>query len=78
MRLQLVNRLDCGLCEDLGRELDRLSLPYESLDVDKDDALLSLYDETVPVLLLDGREIARAPVSRNALRSLLSRAGVLR
>jgi len=35
--------------------------------VDEDTTLLRLYDESVPVLLLDGAELARAPLNEQTL-----------
>ena len=67
--LTLVTRASCELCEDAERELRRLGAEFELVDVDGDADLLRRYDEYVPVLLLDGVELAHAPLSNQTLRS---------
>jgi glutaredoxin len=76
LRLTLLTRADCGLCEDAARELARLGARFESLDIDADPELQRRYHEAVPVLLLDGAEVGRAPLSANTLRSAAEAAGV--
>jgi Glutaredoxin-like domain (DUF836) len=63
-RLTLLTRRDCGLCEELRRELAALARavtlpPLELLDVDSDPQLLRRYGLDVPVLLLDGTVVCR-------------------
>jgi hypothetical protein len=77
-RLRLLHRPECGLCEEMARDLRRLRVAFEPLDIEQDEALEQAYGEHIPVLLLDGREVARAPQSERSLRTLLSRAGLLR
>ena len=67
-RLTLITRVDCGLCEEAKRDLQRLGAQFDCIDVDEDATLLRLYDESVPVLLLDGAELARAPFTEKTLR----------
>ena len=67
-RLTLVTRVDCGLCEEARLDLQRLGAEFDCLDVDDDAVLYRLYDESVPVLLLDGAELARAPFTEKTLR----------
>jgi hypothetical protein len=76
-RLTLVTRVDCGLCEELARDLSRLGVSFSTLDVDADPELTRLYDDCVPVLLQDGRELARAPLAEPQLRQTLRQAGAL-
>ena len=75
--LTLITRVDCGLCEDLARDLSRLGVAFSTVDVDQDPRLISLYNECVPVLLQDGRELARAPLTEHELRKALRQAGTL-
>jgi glutaredoxin len=70
--LQVLNREECHLCEELEAFLRRLGLPYVTLDVDSDPELVRLYGEAVPVLFRDGAEIARAPIDERALRAALA------
>lgn len=67
-RLTLITRVDCSHCEEAKRDLQRLGAQFECLDVDEDETLLRLYNEYVPVLLLDGAELARAPFTEKTLR----------
>ena len=75
--LTLVTRTECGLCEDLARDLFRLQVPFTAVDIDEDAELTRLYNECVPVLLLNGLELARAPLTPSSLQRALKTAGVL-
>jgi len=50
-----------------------LGLSFETVDVDADARMAREYGEYIPVVLLDGREVARAPISRDGLSSALRR-----
>jgi glutaredoxin len=71
MRLQLVTRVDCHLCEvakeALARVAERAGLEWEELDVDADPALQEEYWDRVPVVLLDGKEHGYWRVEENRL-----------
>jgi glutaredoxin len=67
-RLTLITRVNCGLCDEAKRDLQRLGALFDCVDVDEDAELLHRYNESVPVLLLDGAELARAPLSEKTLR----------
>jgi glutaredoxin len=75
--LRLLSRPDCGLCEDMARDLHRLKIAFEEVDVEQDEALERDYGEFIPVLMHGRREIARAPQTEKSLREALSRAGLL-
>jgi hypothetical protein len=75
--LILVAREHCGLCDELAEDLRRLGVRFEVLDVDANEALKQLYDDSVPVLLKAGVEIARAPFTQASLRNVLERNGAL-
>jgi hypothetical protein len=75
--LRLLSRPNCGLCEDMARDLRLLKIAFEEVDVDRDVALQRKYGEVIPVLMLGDREIARAPQTERTLRQALSRAGLL-
>lgn len=76
--LTLYGRTGCHLCEDAAAALDRLApelgFRWQSVDIDANTALLSLYDRAVPVISLDGVEIARAPIGPADLRARLQAA----
>jgi hypothetical protein len=75
-RLILLQRRDCHLCEEATALLARLGYAHDPVDVDGDAVLASEYGHAIPVLLFQGREILRAPISEAALRAALTRAGV--
>jgi len=60
VRLQLLTRVGCHLCETASETLARIAaeagLVPESVDVDGDPELRAEYGDRVPVVLLDGRE----------------------
>jgi hypothetical protein len=60
VRLTLIGRVDCHLCEvakvDIARVAERAGVGWREVDVDSDPALCEEYWDRVPVILLDGRE----------------------
>ena len=75
MTLTLYSKDGCHLCEDLRALLDELQSEYdfaiEEIDVTRDAELFARYRYEIPVLLKDGREIARGRVSDRELVKLL-------
>jgi glutaredoxin len=72
----LYSRPGCHLCEDAEHIL-RTLLPgagyhLEVVDIESDDALLRRYMLEIPVVAVDGQEVARAPLSRQLLEDLLA------
>jgi hypothetical protein len=70
--LQLLSRPGCGLCEDVAIWLDRLGSHYETVDIDSDPGLVELYGYHIPVLLLDGREAGRAPLTFEDVKAVVA------
>ena len=75
-RLTLLQRHDCGLCEEMEREIAALARsvalpPLELVDVDSDPQLLRRHGLEVPVLLLDGTVVCRHRLDRGELLRLL-------
>lgn len=82
MRRQLVlyTRAHCPLCRDMLAAAqpvaERYGFGIESIDIDRDPALVRRYGLAIPVLELDGRELARHRVEPRALeRALAGEAG---
>jgi len=75
VRLVLVTRKGCHLCEDAERHLRDLGFEPELADVDADEDLYRLYDFRVPVVLLDGELIAEGLITKPQLEAALGRAG---
>lgn len=77
-RVILYTRNQCGLCGDVSAALIRLQpslgYAYDEVDIDSDAALSARYGEAIPVVTVDGREIARAPIDPAHLERALRRA----
>jgi len=73
---KLYGRAWCHLCEELRTELEPIAaefgVPIEWIDIDADPALEALYDELVPVLVLDGVELCHYRLDETRVRSALS------
>ena len=58
----LLRRAGCHLCDDARAELERLraARPFrlEEVDIESDPALLRAHLERIPVVLVDGEEVA--------------------
>ncbi len=70
------SRAGCHLCECLIEELlplvrDRWRV--EVIDIDDDPELVRLYNDRVPVLEVDGRQICQYTLDRDAVRKILQR-----
>ena len=67
MKVVLVTRQGCHLCDEALASLRSLGVEPELRDVDSDDALHALYDWRVPVVLVDGRVIAEGRIDVDML-----------
>jgi glutaredoxin len=72
VKVILVTRQGCHLCEDALRLLQELGVDAELTDVDGDDDLHRLYDFRVPVVLIDGAVVAEGRVAREQLVAALA------
>jgi predicted thioredoxin/glutaredoxin len=72
MRVVLVTRHGCHLCDQALELLRELGIEPELADVDADEALYRLYDWRVPVVLADGAVVAEGKVNAQRLRTALS------
>jgi len=75
MKVVLVTRQGCHLCDDALRLLQGLGFHPDLADVDADNELYRLYDFRVPVILMDGNVIAEGRITRDELESALRRLG---
>ena len=71
MRLVLVTRQGCHLCDEALALLRAFGHEPELADVDSDDALHDAYDWRVPVLLRDGNVIAEGKITRAQLEKAM-------
>jgi hypothetical protein len=67
VRLVLVTRQGCHLCDEALTILRGLGCEPELQDVDADDRLHDLYDWRVPVVLVDERIVAEGKITRAQL-----------
>lgn len=74
--IELFTRERCGLCaaaEDIVRaEAGRAEVRL--VDIDRDDELVRRYHVRVPVVVIDGREVAEGQVRPGQVRAALKRA----
>jgi predicted thioredoxin/glutaredoxin len=73
MRVVLVTRKGCHLCDQALSLLQELGAEPELADVDADDELFRRYDWRVPVVLIDGVAAAEGKIGRETLKRLLLR-----
>jgi len=76
-RYELLTRHGCHLCDEMASLLDRVfaegGLTYACVNVDRSPTLRERWGETVPVLLRDGRAVAKVRLTEEALRRILHR-----
>ncbi|MDQ6792500.1 MAG: glutaredoxin family protein [Candidatus Dormibacteraeota bacterium] len=75
MRVELITRHGCHLCDEALSQLRDLGVEPELRDVDGDPELFDLYDFRVPVVLVDGRVVGEGRTDGQALKRALSRGG---
>ena len=81
-RVTLFGRAGCHLCDEARAVIERVAarapLRLEEIDVDGDPALRAEYDTEVPVIEVNGREVARWRITEAALLSALGAAAKTR
>ncbi len=74
--LTLLNRYACHLCEDMLLSLQdyatELHFKVTLVDIDDNPELQQVYNEAVPVLMHNGREVCRHFLDLQALRKALA------
>ena len=75
MRVVLVTRAGCHLCDEALGLLRELGIEPELTDVDADDRLFDVYDWRVPVVLADDQVVAEGKITRSQLEGLRDRSG---
>lgn len=75
MRVVLVTRAGCHLCDEALGLLRELGIQPQLADVDADDQLFNLYDWRVPVILVDDAVVAEGKITRQQLEGLQKRSG---
>ena len=76
MTVTLFTRPECGLCREAEETLRRLQQKIEFdlslVNIDSDQELYNRYWDRVPVLVVNGKEVAAVPPDERRLRALLS------
>jgi thioredoxin reductase (NADPH) len=76
MRLTLLTRAYCHLCEEMRADIAPIvaaaAIPVDEIDVDTDEALAARWGDLVPVLLAGERELFHYRVDRAALTAYLA------
>lgn len=74
-KVELISRRGCHLCDEMKAVLERIcvegSLPFSTLDVDREPGLFLYYTHRVPVLLVDGKPVAELRWDEAAVRKKL-------
>jgi glutaredoxin len=73
VRVELITRQGCHLCDDALELLRSLGVEPELRDVDLDSQLFADYDFRVPVVLVEGRVVGEGRLSREVLSRALER-----
>jgi len=81
LKVVLYTKEDCGLCEAAEEMLRRarklIRFDLERVYIDNEQELRELYGDRVPVVTVDGREVASAPVDEASLLAALSWRGTM-
>ncbi|MCP4200568.1 MAG: glutaredoxin family protein [bacterium] len=74
---ELLTRERCHLCDQMKAVLDEvlpaLGLSYELIDVDRDRVLSDRFGDTVPVLMREGKPVAKVRLDRRQLLRIVRR-----
>lgn len=75
MRVTLYSKAGCGLCLEAEGVLRRLQgeiqFTLEVVDIESNDRLFDRYWHRVPVVAVDGKEVAGAPIDAGELRAAI-------
>jgi glutaredoxin-like protein DUF836 len=78
IRLRLLSRPGCHLCEEMRRDVDALLAEeprtWEEVDVDSDPELAARYGDSIPILFVNDRLFAMIRLPRLAAALRLRRA----
>jgi glutaredoxin len=76
MKVTLYTRAGCHLCDEVKQVIEavrlRIRFDYEEFDIDTDPQLRLLYNEEVPVILIDGRKAFKFRVTAAELQKKLA------
>jgi len=75
-RLTLYSKPDCHLCHEMKGTVqrvlrDRAGMALEEIDISSDPVLLHRYGLEIPVLMIDGKKVAKYRVTEAELTRML-------
>ena len=76
--LTIYSKPECHLCDDMKRVVRRVAqtsddrIAIEEIDISHDPDLQARYGLEIPVLLVNGRKVAKYRISEDALRRVLT------
>lgn len=81
MRLTIYSKPGCHLCDEmkslvhriLARQSNSDAMTLDEIDISSDPELLDRYGLEIPVLLIDGKKVAKYRVSEEELTQMLRR-----
>jgi glutaredoxin len=71
--ITLYSKSGCHLCERAREVIERCRADYEIVDISGNSELEARYGQDIPVILLDGVEVARHFVRERKLLELLAK-----
>jgi len=78
IHLTLYSRPGCHLCEEMKAVIDRLAtdsqLALTEIDISTDPDLEARYGTEIPVLIADGKKVAKYRISETQLRRMIAAA----
>jgi glutaredoxin len=79
VKVTLYTGPDCGLCHEAEAMLRRISgkiqFELELVNIDGNSSAYATYRDRIPVIAVNGEEVAAAPLDEKRLASLLKRRG---
>jgi glutaredoxin len=79
IRLTIYSRPGCHLCDEMKEVVRRVSasvpLALDEIDISGDAELERLYGLEIPVLMVDGKKVAKYRIGEKELRRVLSGQG---
>lgn len=79
LRLTIYSRPGCHLCDEMKEVVQRVArkvpLQLEEVDISRDAELTRRYGGEIPVLMVEGRKVAKFRIAATALTRLLERHG---
>ena len=85
MRLTIYSKPGCHLCDDmkslvhrvLATQINTHTITLDEIDISNDPTLLDRYGLEIPVLMIDGKKVAKYRVSEAELMQMLKGRGVI-